>query len=274
MNLLNAGWTFFDSHHVLQNVLDIAIVAWLIYRMILLIRGTRTVSILVGFVLLLALLYLSQRVGFNTLHWITNNFFSSIVLVIVILFQADIRAALSQVGYGSFFGGGQHARAPRLVSALTTAAYRLSAKRIGALIVVERRIGLREYISLGTPIDAEPSADLLMAIFHTQSPIHDGAVIIQNGRVATAGCFLPLSTDANIDRRFGTRHRAALGISKESDALVIVVSEETGAVSLVHRGEIHFNLDEASFNDELKSKLGVAIRRKIPDEAPPKPARA
>ena len=235
-----------------QDVIDIALITLVIYWISLLIRGTRAVQMLSGLVVLFATYLLSQVFELYTINWVLDNFLSSILLVIVVLFQNDIRRALTEVGRGSFFGArGRTAYGP-LLEELTKAATTLATKRIGALLVIERDIGLNEYIRAGTKIDADVSKELVESIFLPGTPLHDGAVVIQKGRIAAAGCILPLTANPNVSRALGTRHRAAIGITEETDSVVIVVSEEGGSTSLVNEGRIMRNLDASTLQTTLR----------------------
>lgn len=239
------------DHFRLQDAVDIGIVAFIVYSLIQLIRGTRAARMLIG-LSLVVLLYLSSRVfDLYTVNWILDNFLSSVLLVIVIIFQHDIRRALIQVGSRPFFGaarvlGGQDLE--EILRAVVT----LASKRLGALVVLERETGLNEFIEGGITIDAEISKELIVSIFLPASPIHDGALIVRKGRVTAAGCFLPLTTNPNVSKTFGSRHRAAIGITEESDALVIAVSEETGAISLVADGRLTRDLDAGALRNTLQ----------------------
>jgi uncharacterized protein (TIGR00159 family) len=226
-----------------QDFLDIGLIACGVYWIIHLIRGTRAVQMLVGLVVIFLAYLVSQSFELYTLNWVLDNFLSSILLVIVVLFQNDIRRALTEVGRGSLFGVRERTAYGPVLEELTRAAAVLAERRVGALIVLEHKVGLNEYIEVGTPIDARVSKELLCSIFFPSSPIHDGAVVIQRGRLSAAGCFLPLTTDPSISRTLGTRHRAAIGLTEETDATVVVVSEEEGAIALVREGHIVRNLD-------------------------------
>ncbi len=238
----------------LQDAVDILIIAFLIYRIIDLIRGTRAARMVLG-LLILFLIYLSSRFfDLYTLNWILDNFLSSILLVIVVIFQNDIRRALTRVGSGPFFGGERRLGGEELEE-IVRAVATLASKRIGSLVVLEREVGLSEYIEIGTTLDAAISKELLLSVFVTTSPLHDGAVILRKGRVAAAGCFLPLTTNPHVSKTLGTRHRAAIGLTEETDAVVIVVSEEEGSISLVNAGRITRDLDAGSMRSTLQKLL-------------------
>ncbi|MBM9614153.1 diadenylate cyclase CdaA [Desulfobulbus rhabdoformis] len=233
------------------DIFDILIVSFIIYRIMLLIRGTRAVQMLVGIALIIIIYYLSGKFELQTLHWLLKTFLGSILVVIVILFQTDIRRALTQMGRSPFHAPGKVG--DREVEELIRAATFMARRRIGALLVIERDNGLRDYLDSGHRLDALLKAELLMAIFLPASPMHDGAVIISKGKIHSAGCLLPLSRNPAINKRYGTRHRAALGLSEETDAVIIVVSEETQEISLVQEGEITSFHDEKDLTQTLSS---------------------
>ena len=239
----------------IKDIIDIMIVAYVIYRIILLIKGTRAAQMLIGFAIIMVAFIVSEKLELSTLHWILNNFLSSIVLVIIILFQDDIRRALTQVGRSPYLSSVNPVEEHRVLEEVVKASTALAEQKTGALIVLERRVGLNNYVEAGTPIDAKVTRELLLSIFHPRSPIHDGAVIIQKGRVAAAGCFLPLTTNPNVSRTLGTRHRAAIGLTEESDAVVIVVSEEDGKVSLAHEGRVYRDVDQMTLRERLEELM-------------------
>ena len=224
---------------------------------LLLIQGTRTIPILIGLTVLLGGTYvLATLFSLDAVGWLVENLVSSAVVILVVLFQADIRNALAHVGLTTMFRELTLAERKGLIDELAQAAFTLAHRRIGALIVLERETGLRNYIERGRPLQAEPSVELLESIFHSSSPLHDGAVIIsREGRLEAAQCILPLSTSAQARPYMGTRHRAALGLTEETDALVIVVSEERGHVSLAHAGRIKENLDRLGLREEIIRRL-------------------
>jgi len=240
----------------LWDVIDILIVAFIIYRIILLIRGTRAVQMLIGLVVILGLYIMSLRVGFFTLHWILNNFIASMILVIIVIFQDDIRRALTRVGRNPFISSsGDRLEKIEVIEAIVRACLGLVEKRVGALIVFERKTGLKDYIEKGVLIDGCIQKETIISIFQPTSPLHDGALIIQEGRIAAAACLLPLDTDMEVSSTFGTRHRCALSLSKETDAVVIIVSEERGTISLAIEGTIRWNLNEQVLRDTLLKLL-------------------
>lgn len=235
-----------------QDVVDILLVALVIYRIFILIKGTRALQMLVGMAVVVAAFVASQVFELFTLHWILSAFLSSIILVVVVLFQNEIRRALVHVGVNPFLStkegspdGGQ------VVEELMKAAVSLANKKIGALIVLQRETDLRDYVEEGVRLDAALSKELILAVFIPYSPIHDGAVIVRRDRLLWAGCFLPLTTRFDVDKELGTRHRAALGITEETDAVVVVVSEETGGISVALNGRLTRHLDGATLRRVL-----------------------
>jgi diadenylate cyclase len=233
-----------------QDIIDILIVSYIIYRIILLIRGTRAVQMLSGIVVITGMYFISGSLDLLTLHWLLKTFLSSILLIIIIVFQGDIRRALTQMGKTPFHK--THDVALNDINEIINAAIYMARRRIGALIIIERETGLRDYIETGFRLDARLIHELLISIFHPSSPMHDGGVIIHKGRIHSAGCLLPLSKNPNISRRYGTRHRAALGLSEETDAVIIVVSEETQEISMVRQGQITTLRDEEILTSTLQ----------------------
>lgn len=240
----------------LWDVIDILIVTFVIYRIILLIKGTRAVQMLIGLVVVIGLYGISFRMGLFTLHWILNNFLASIILVVVVIFQEDIRRALSRVGRNPFIGGsGGRLQEVEMVEEVVRASMELVERKVGALIVFERKTGLTNYIEKGVRIDAVVQQETIVSIFLPESPLHDGAVIIQEGRIAAAGCLLPLDATIEISGTFGTRHRCGLSLSKETDAVVIIISEERATVALAFDGTLRLNVSEQVLRDTLLKLL-------------------
>lgn len=235
--------------------IDIGIVALIVYRVLLLIRGTRAMQMLTGIGILGIGFYLSSLFELFTAHWIFSYFFDYLILIVVVLFQDDLRRALTNVGKNPFFSGASVEQEREMIDEIARAASRLAKEKIGALIVIERETGLKNFIDTGSRLESKVKAELLYAIFVPVSPIHDGAAIITSGRIAAAGCFLPLSKDPNIDKRYGTRHRAALGLTEDTDAIVVLVSEEAGEAHLVKGGRITTNLSE----EDLKASLSALL---------------
>ncbi len=235
------------------DAIDIAAVSYVVYRILLLIKGTRAVQMLTGLGILGLAFLASIRFEFFTLHWLLSYFFDALILIVIVLFQDDLRRALTHVGKNPFFATTTAEEEQEVLDEIVKAATMLSQNRIGALIVIERETGLRTFIDTGMKVDAQVRAELLHSIFIPTSPIHDGAAIVSNGRIAAAGCFLPLTKNLNLDKKFGTRHRAALGLAEETDAVIILVSEETGKMHLVQTSKFNEDLSE----EELKNSLAL-----------------
>jgi diadenylate cyclase len=246
--------------------IDILIITVVIYHLSLLIRGTRAAQMVTGILIIVGTFLLSNLVPLTTLSWVMNKFYSSFIIILIILFQEDIRHMLSRIGKKSIISGVESISSQQILDEITRAAASLASKRIGALIVVERNIILNRYVEAGVTIDGRVTKELLVSVFHPSSPIHDGAVVIQRGRVAAAGCFLPLTKAQNLDPNMGTRHRAAIGISEETDAVVVLVSEEGGSISMVVDGVVSKKLDPKG----LKSALVEMISDQNDNEIEPK----
>ncbi len=226
-----------------NDTVDIALVYFIFYRLLLIIRGTRAFQMLIGIGLIVLALIFSRALEFYTLDWLLHSIWSQIVLAIVILFQPEIRRALAQVGERRLFRSMSPVEGSKFIEETVKAAVSMANKRIGALIVLERDTDLTTIVEMGTELDARVTKELLVSIFLPYSPIHDGAAIIRNGRIIAAGCFLPLTLSSNLSKDLGTRHRAAVGLTEESDAVVVVVSEETGEISIVTDGSIERTLE-------------------------------
>ncbi len=244
------------------DLVDIAIVAVLIYELLKLIRGTRAVQMAVGTLLLVVLFYVSQVAPLQTVNWLIRNLLVYLVFAAIVVFQSDIRRALAHFGQAPFFRVFMRPEASdETIEEIVVATTALAAHKIGAIVAIEREIGLRNYVESGIPLDAALTYDLLLAIFQPGSPLHDGAVIVQEGRIAAAACFLPLTVNPRLSRDLGSRHRAAIGLTEECDAVAIVVSEETGQVSLAIDGQIERHLDP----DRLRARLeSLLLHRRVP----------
>ena len=239
------------EYSLLRTLVDVAIVSYLIYRGLLVIKGTRAAPMLGGLAVIIALYFVAKPLGLTTLAWLLGNFLSSIILVIVVIFQDEIRRGLTKFGIQPIFRRSAPAVYDRTVEEITLVCSKLSKAGLGALIVIQREVGLDEFVEDGSEIDAHVSRKLLLSIFMKESPLHDGAVIVDGDRIRAAGCVLPLSFNPDLDPQLGTRHRAALGVSERTDAIAIVVSEENGAISLVREGRIVRNLDASMLRDSL-----------------------
>jgi diadenylate cyclase len=242
------------------DLLDIAIVSFLIYEFLKLIRGTRAVQMAAGSLIIVGLFYVSRLAPLQTVNWLIRNMLVYLAFAAIVIFQSDIRRALAHFGQAPFFRYlNRQAAADETIEEIVVAATMLSNLKVGAIVAVEREIGLRNYIESGIPLDATLTYDLLVTIFHPGSALHDGAVILQDNRVAAAACFLPLTVNPRVSRELGTRHRAAIGLTEEGDAVAVVVSEQTGQISLALDGRI----ERALTPDELRERMRslVLLRR-------------
>ena len=235
-----------------QDFVDIAILSVVIYRVLLMLRGTRTIQIVGGLLLVAVFFYAVDILKLIGSAFVLRNVFSSIVIVLIVLFQADIRNGLAQIGTKTLFAGAKLRQSADLIEKVYSVCEYFAKSGIGALIVLENEMGLRSYYDDAIKIDAEFSPQLLVSLFNTQSPTHDGAVIIsREGRIAYASCILPLSKEIDFSTNMGTRHRAALGLSQESDALTLVVSEETQKISMAFNGELVTQNEKMSLKDKV-----------------------
>lgn len=248
---------YFQFPWIIQHVIDISIVAYVLYKLLLLIRETRAEQVLKGLAILLIATKLSEILQFSTIYWILKNTVTVGVIAILIVFQPELRRALEQIGRGQLFDRSLFVQndkdTSQVINEITKAVQDLAKDKTGALIVVERKTGLNDIIETGIRIDGELTNALLKNIFFKDTPLHDGAVIIRGDRVYAAGCFLPLTENPNLSKQLGTRHRAALGISESSDAMAIVVSEETGVISVANNGRLTRYLDPKGLKEMLKS---------------------
>lgn len=242
LGLIQLGW---------RDIVDILVVAFIIYRVILLVKGTRAVSVFYGLLLLLVIYYFSGEVGLDTLHWLLANFLGSLFLVIIILFQRDIRKALAEMGAGRLFFRSKSGLV--ILDELILSLVSMAQKRIGALVVIEKNTPLGDVLESGVELKAEFSKDLLETIFYPNTPLHDGAVIIRGNKIVAAGCILPLAVGIKSKWDYGTRHRAAMGITEETDAIAVVVSEERGKISVAVGGRIISSLDEVRLRRVLST---------------------
>jgi len=233
------------------SLIDVFIVSVLIYQILLLIRGTRAVQMALGLGFLVIFFYISRWLHLEVVQWILTNILPYFVFGIIVLFAAEIRRALASIGKNPLIRKFSEDPLKESYDEIVLAATTLASQRIGGLIVIERDIGLKNYIESGVAVDAALSYDLLVTIFSPGAPLHDGAVIIRKDRITAAACFLPLTVNPRLSKELGTRHRAAIGVTEESDAVVIVVSEETGIISMVVGGKIERSLDSESLRKSL-----------------------
>jgi diadenylate cyclase len=245
------------------DLVDIAIVSFLIYEFLKLIRGTRAVQMGVGTLLIVALFYVSRLAPLQTVNWLIRNALLYVAFAAIVIFQSDIRRALAHFGQAPFFRYfNRQEAADETIEEIVVAATMLSSQKVGAIIAVEREIGLRNYIESGIPLDATLTYDLLVTIFQPGSPLHDGAVILQENRVAAAACFLPLTVNPRVSRELGTRHRAAIGLTEEGDAVAVIVSEETGYISVAIDGRIDRRLSPDELRERLRSLVTMRKSRR------------
>lgn len=241
---------------VLIAIVDFVIVYFAVYQILLLIKGTRAVQIMVGLIVVVAFFFLSKNdfLTLPTTHWFINKFIGNFIIILVIIFQTDIRRALAQFGRTTLFSSVRSLEDAPVLEEVIKASVMLSQRKIGALIAIERSAGLDEFTAEGIRVDAVVTKDLLYSIFlpEHQNPLHDGAVIVRGGRIAAAGCFLPLTNNLDVEKSLGTRHRAAIGLSEEADAAIVVVSEETGTISIAFREELIRGLNAHEMRDLLQ----------------------
>lgn len=240
---------------LLITILDVLFVWFVIYKLITLIRGTKAVQLLKGIFVIIVARVITDALGMETLGWMLDQVIRFGFLAIIIIFQPEIRRALEQLGRGKIFARSslqEQEEQNRLLGAMSKSVSYMAKRRIGALISIERETGLSEYIETGIPMNATISSELLINLFIPNTPLHDGAVIVQRNKIASAACYLPLSESPFISKDLGTRHRAAIGLSEVTDAVTIVVSEETGAVSITANGDLHRNLTMDEFEQHLK----------------------
>jgi diadenylate cyclase len=236
--------------------LDILLVALLVYQVLVMIRGTRAAPMLAGLVVIALAFYLARIGELTTLNWVVSRVLPYVVFALIVVFQSEIRHVLADLGRRLSFLGSPDSGSDAYDD-IVLAANLFSQHQTGALVVIERRIGLRTHIESGVPLDARLSYDLLATIFRPSAPLHDGAVIVQKDRIAAAACFLPLSMNPLLSTQLGTRHRAGIGITEETDAIAVIVSEETGAISLAIGGKIERDLTV----EQLRDRMGSELRR-------------
>ena len=263
------------EHANWASLFDIALVAVAIYYLLLLVRGTRAIQLLKGVAVLLALVGISKAAGLNTFHWLVTQMLLPGVIALVVLFQPELRLALERLGRGKLWPGAftdlRGEEISRLVSEIVRGARQCAQDRVGALIVLEREVGLQDIVHTGKRVDGVVSTELLRTIFFPGSPLHDGAAIVRGERVVAAGCVLPLSERDDVGALLGTRHRAALGLSERTDAAIVIVSEESGAVSYAFDGKLFTNLSDDALRKRLLDALvppereGAIVRRKKTD---------
>lgn len=238
------------------DIVDIAIIAYVVYKLFSILKNTRAEQVLKGLVFVLIFASIADMLNLNTVSWVMNQFLTVSLVFIIVVFQPELRTGLERIGRGrSILSADKNKRNEDSINELVLAMSSLSRQKIGALVVLERQVGLSDIIESGTNLNADISSELLINIFIPNTPLHDGAVIIRENTIAAAACYLPLSTSNTIAKELGTRHRAAIGISERSDAVVIIVSEETGNISIAENGVINRYFDEDSLRIRLQKEL-------------------
>lgn len=248
---------FAGAEYGWRDALDVLIVAFIIYELLLFIRGTHAVQMALGALVLVLAYWLSSLLDLETVNWMLRTLLPYVVFGIIVVFQAEIRKVLAQLGKTPLLGAFQAQKTDGVIDEVVLAMTTLAAGKTGAIVVIEREMGLRSYIETGIALDAIVTYDLLISIFNPGTPLHDGAVVIQGNRAAAAACFLPLTVNPELSRTLGSRHRAAIGVTEDTDALTVVVSEETGTISLVAGGQIQRGLDGRSLKQALLDALDI-----------------
>jgi len=255
---MSIDWSQLLTWRMLANVLDIIVVWYFVYKLMMLIRGTKAVQLFKGILVIALIKIVSWYLGLRTVSYIMDQFINWIVIALIVIFQPEIRRGLEHIGRGSLLMRGNNHKLEKenqLIKALDKAIQYMSKRRIGALITIQMKTGLEDYIETGIDLDADVTGELLINIFIPNTPLHDGAVIIREGKIAVAAAYLPLSESNLIPKELGTRHRAAVGISEVTDALTIVVSEETGGVTLTKNNELMRDLTRDDYMKYFNSHL-------------------
>ncbi|TAN45791.1 MAG: TIGR00159 family protein [Nitrospirae bacterium] len=245
-----------------QDLFDILLVSLILYRILLIIKGTKAAQMLIGLGVLLLASFFSRYLQLYTTDWIIQSFWSQVVLALIILFQPEIRKALARMGESSFLPSFTTAEELKSLEEIVRASVAMANRKIGALVVIERDVSLKDYVEIGVQLDGKVSKELLLSIFHPTSPIHDGAVIIRGNRIVAAGCFLPITLGSDLSKALGTRHRAAMGIAEETDAVALIISEETGTISIAIDGKLETHIDMGTLRDMLTELFTEAKKEK------------
>lgn len=259
--MLSSAWNNWNGLFTQLRVLDFVdlLLVWLVvYRVLLLIKKSGAVQILSGLGILAIAYMVSIWFELITFNYILEKFFANLFVIVVILFQGEIRRALAQIGSNPFLSGQRAVEETHMIEELAKGMVACAQRGFGALIVLEREISLDYFIEEGRPLNAEVSSELIQSVFHPSSPLHDGAVLVRNGRMISAGCFLPLSKNSALDRNLGTRHRAAIGLTEETDAYVFVISEENRSVGMAHSGILQVDVDHHLIRQTLYELYGLS----------------
>ena len=251
---------FILQHLRLQDAVDMLLVWVVVYRILILIKKTGTIQMLSGLGVLAIGYILSIWLELFTFNWILEKFFSNLFVIVVVLFQGEIRRALAQIGSNPFFNDASNIQDTHIIEEIAKGLIATAQKGVGALVVVERDIVIDYHIEFGTEMDSKISSELLISIFQPASPMHDGAVLIRNGKIHSAGCFLPLSKNPALDKNLGTRHRAAIGLTEETDSLVFVVSEESKSIGIVQGGHLSPNAELGDIRKVLYETFGLKYK--------------
>jgi diadenylate cyclase len=263
--MIEAVYSFL-SRFRLKDIVDILVISFIIYQALRLIRGTRAWQMTFGVISLFMFYFVARVLDLATVEWLLEEFFPYIIFALIVVFSSELRKALTEIGKRNILRRLSSKEAEAPLEEIVLAATTLSGQRIGALIVIENEVGLKNFKESGIKLDAHLTYDLLLTIFYPKVPLHDGAVIVSGDRIAAAGCFLPLTTDPFLSKELGTRHRAAIGVTEETDAITVVVSEETGTISFVQNGRITRNLD----GPRLMKLLAGSISSLPPSDGKPK----
>ncbi|WP_332699050.1 diadenylate cyclase CdaA [Halalkalibacter lacteus] len=254
----------FQLLNYVGQIIDILLVTYVVYKAIMIIRGTRAVQLVKGITVILAVWFLSRFLGLRTLEFLMNQTITYGLLAIIIIFQPELRRALEQLGRGRLFTSRtvpQDDSVKKSVEAIVKASTYMGKRRIGALMSLERETGMTDYVETGIQMNANLTSELLINTFIPNTPLHDGAVILKENTILAAACYLPLSENPFISKELGTRHRAALGVSEVTDSITIIVSEETGSISLTKNGELHRELDEETLRSLLERELLIETKQ-------------
>ena len=251
-----------------QDILDIVLMAIILYRLLLIIKGTKAAQMLIGLGFLLLVSLLSGYLELYTINWMIHSFWAQIVIVLIILFQPEVRRTLAQMGEAPFFKAFTSAEELKSLDEIVKASVALANRKIGALIVIERDTSLKDFVEMGTPLDAKVSREILLSIFHPTSPIHDGAVVVRGNRIIAAGCFLPIALSTEVSKALGTRHRAGVGLTEETDAIALIVSEETGAMSMATGGKLETHLDMETLRNKLTDIFTTTKSKRVTKKSP------